>query len=203
MTTVLRPRRDAVDRFPRERLDVVRFEADAEAVVAYDGRGRTHRFVRDGSDTAPVAIGVVDDGGRGSPLHQHVYLALLDSSDRALAWHSPSDRWNPHDVARFARTAGLRYTWVSGNLRHAPGGRSLMKAPGDWILRVAVLGTLPAVLVLGALDVASRWVLAVAGFAVIVAAGFGVRYLPVRKRGSGRADDQRAVRPPGDGPVAG
>jgi hypothetical protein len=203
MTAVLRPRPDAVDEFPREGLDLVRFEAGGDAVVAYDGLGRARRFARDGSDTAPVAIGLVTDGGRGPPLYQHDYLALLDGSDRALAWHAPYDVWNAHDVARFAAAAGLHYTVVSGPLRHAPGGRPITASPGSRALRVALVGAPLVLLVLGVLGVASGWLLAVAACAVVTATGVGIRYLPAPRRSTGRGAGQDGVTPPGDGPATG
>lgn len=205
MTAVLRPRAAAAAEFPREGLDKLRFEADADAVVAYDGLGRARRFARDGSDTAPVAIGIVDDGDNGPPLYRAVYLALLDGSNRALAWYAPAEMWDRSDVARFARAAGLRHTSVNGALKHAPGGKSLMASPGGRALRVALVGAPLVALVLGVLGVAPGWLLGVAVVVVIAGTGLGIRYLPARGRGpaGARGTGPGGVRPPGDGPAAG
>lgn len=197
MTAVLRPPPEAVARFRHAGLDVVRFEADAEAVVAYDGHGRAHRFARDGSDTAPVAIALIDDGDYKPAKSSKVHVALLDSSGRALAWHSSSLMWDLGEVEPFARAAGLRFMSVDGLLREAPGGHSLDGAPGDWVLPVLLLVSLLAVLVLGTLNGVSRLAILPVGYAVVVAVCLGHRYLmPVRKR----VTDQDGIRPPSDGP---
>ena len=169
------------------------------AVVAYDGHGRAFRFARDGSDTAPVAIALVDDGDYRPAKSSSVHLALLDSSGRALAWHSSCLMWDLDEVEPFARAAGLQFTFVDGLLREAPGGHSLMGAPGDWILPVVLFVSISAVLVIGVLGEVSRVVIVPVGYAVIVAVCFGCRYLPVPKRDT----DKPGVRPPGDGRAAG